>query len=556
MIKNKACPECKANGHDKKDDHLFLHSSGEKYICTKKDYHTSGEFYYEDLDGNPLASSVESKEDDGPIDTSEFSAASIRDIPKDIVSKFGVKVEFHTGSGEPLRHYYPITTNRGKTIVAWKVRDLPKDFRVKPAVGSTKCDLFGMKQSPFYPDSVLITEGELDAMAALSMLRRTVHNVMCLSIPFGVDNISKILMDNLSFLEGVNNVVFCPDQDDPGKKSVEKAALILPDIRIMQISEKDACDMLKAGKGAEFRDAYGTAKKHIPSSIVMAEDIEDEALKPVSHGLSYPFPGLTNLTYGLIPRQIIGIGAGPGAGKTFFTKALQQWILFEHHKKIGIFSLEETPAQTMRSLGGMIIGKPVHLPDCEYNESELRDAIRSMHGLVHIYDHQGYREWQDIERNIIYMAHQGVEVFFIDPLSALTAHLSAADANTYLNGAMFSLSKLVQTMPISIIHVNHLNNPSTGADHGAGGKVYGSQFTGSRAMWKFSTDIWGLERNQYAEDPSERNTTKLVLLKNRLSGVSGSIRMRYDHKSGRLEELGGKAFVPVTPSEELEDAFK
>jgi hypothetical protein len=103
---------------------------------------------------------------------------------------------------------------------------------------------------------------------------------------------------------------------------------------------------------------------------------------------------------------------------------------------------------------------------------------------------------------------------------------------------MFVISKLTQSLGISVIHVNHLNNPASGADHGAGGKVYGSQFTGSRAMWKFSTDLWGLERNQLADEIYERNKVKLVVLKNRLSGVTGAVHLKYDADKGRLEELG------------------
>ena len=84
--------------------------------------------------------------------------------------------------------------------------------------------------------------------------------------------------------------------------------------------------------------------------------------------------------------------------------------------------------------------------------------------------------------------------------------------------------------------MNHLNNPQGGKDHGAGGKVYGSQFTGSRAMWKNSTDMWGLERNQLAEDPDEKNMLRVVVLKNRLSGVTDSFQLRYNKGKGILEQ--------------------
>jgi twinkle protein len=176
-----------------------------------------------------------------------------------------------------------------------------------------------------------------------------------------------------------------------------------------------------------------------------------------------------------------------------------------------------------------------------YDPDQLRAAMESLRGLVYIYNHKGYRDWMDVEHAMMYFISLGIENIFIDPLSALTAHLSSSDANTYLNNAMFVMSKLIQSSPVNIFHVNHLNNPSTGKDHGAGGKVYGSQFTGSRAMWKFSTDLWGLERDQLSDDPLEKNTVEVVIIKNRLSGQTGRVRLRYNNKTGTLAEVGPSA---------------
>lgn len=533
---NKPCVKCQELGHDKTGEHLYLMLDGVTWGCARN-YHDP---YYE-VDGQevtkPGGKSVAIPD---TVDVSKFKADVIRDIPKAIVEKYDIKVEFDTGIGEPIKHYYPITIKRGSEIVAWKVRTLDKKtFAVVPAVGKNKVDLFGMRSSDFTPNTIIITEGELDAPAAYTMMYKHVKQLMCLSLPFGAN--IKAVLDNLDFLKQADDIIFAGDMDDPGKQIVDDLSIALPGIRIMQYSEKDPCDMLLEGKAAEFRDAFGNAKVHKPTSIIEVSDIEDEALCPVPWGLSYPFKGLTKITYGLPTKAIIGIGAGPGTGKTSFIKAIETHIIFEHKQPIGIFSFEETPAQTLRSLAGYMIGKPVHLPDCQYDERKLQIAIHQLKGLVYIYNHKGYRDWSDVEQCMTYFAQLGVKHQFIDPLSALTAHLSSSDANTYLNNAMFTMSRLTQALDMSIFHVNHLNNPSTGKDHGAGGKVYGSQFTGSRAMWKFSTDLWGLERNQLADDKAERNKTKLVILKNRLSGVTGVVNMKYNHDTGQLEEVGATA---------------
>ena len=48
----------------------------------------------------------------------------------------------------------------------------------------------------------------------------------------------------------------------------------------------------------------------------------------------------------------------------------------------------------------------------------------------------------------------------------------------------------------------------------------------------------GLERNGQADDPAERNTTYVRVLKNRFSGLTGlACRLLYSRGSGRMNEL-------------------
>lgn len=537
--RNKPCPKCREVNHDKTGDHLYLMLDGITWCCVKDEYHESGEFYYE-KDGKEVNGPGQEPEfPDGTVDVSQFGPAQIRKIREEYIDRYEIKVEFsQTTKDEQVKHYYPITQGRGREIIGYKVRTVAtKGFSVVPSVGSKKVDLFGMRSSQFAPRCIVITAGELDAPAAYQMLNKHVQKLMCVSLPFGDTNL-KSLLDNRDFLDEADDLVFAGDQDGPGKAVIEKISMILPGIRIMQYSEKDPCDMLTNGKEAEFRDSFGRARKHKPASIIEVEEIEDEAMVKVEWGLSYPFDGLTKMTYGLMPSSIIGIGGGPGSGKSTIMKEILTHLAFHHKRRVGLFAFEEKPSQTLRSLGGHIIGKRVWLPDCVYDEDKLQAAIQSLRSRVAIYNHKGFREWEDIEAAITYMITDGVTDFFLDPVSALTVHLDSGDANTFLNRAMYFLSLTVQQYPINFFHFNHLNNPKTGPDHGAGGKVYGSQFTGSRAMWKFSTDLWGARRDQYAPDPDEKNTIYLGGLKNRLSGEHNEVKLRYNKTSGKLEEVG------------------
>ena len=54
---------------------------------------------------------------------------------------------------------------------------------------------------------------------------------------------------------------------------------------------------------------------------------------------------------------------------------------------------------------------------------------------------------------------------------------------------------------------------------------------------QLSDFVIGLERNGQAEDPVERNTTHIRVLKNRFSGITGPAgHLLYDNETGRQHE--------------------
>jgi twinkle protein len=447
-------------------------------------------------------------------------------------------VECDEAIGTHKRYYFPVT-KKGK-LVTYKFKDLTIPKKAKGHFGRLHSgikdvDLFGSEAYHLTPETIVLTEGELDACAAYHMLRTRFKKVHCVSIPDGAN--PKDIARQKAFFDKARNVVICGDQDEPGREFVKKACRILPKVRVMEFSgEKDACDMLLKGKQIQFVDAFVNAKVYKPSSIVTSSDVKEEAMIKPEWGLSYPFEELTRLTYGFRDYRVIGIAAAPAAGKTCLIRALQEHLVFQHNIKIGIIGLEESPAEQQRELASFVMNKPLHQPDCEYNEKKLSKVIDSFDQKVFFFDHKGDQEWESIIDTMRYMEAYGIRCVFIDPLSALVMHLEPSEANTYLGRAMSEMKKLKDQTGLTIFHINHLNNPKHGPDHGAGGKVYASQITGSKAMWKFSTDIWGLERDQYAEDPEERNTSRLVTLKYRKPSKFGSFKLLYDEATGTLKE--------------------
>jgi twinkle protein len=536
---NRQCPECLKLGHDKDKDHLWLMKDGETWCCDRTQYHP---VYYEkdgeSLDVNVSGDTGGRKGKLSDSDVEQLKSASVRGIPLDVCERYGFKVEYDQATRSEKKYFWPVT-KKGK-CVTWKFKDLTKDKGAKGHFGRLQngikdVDFFGMNSYHLTPQYLLITEGEFDAASADVMLRHKYKKLKCLSIPDGSSG-HEIFARLKSELDVAQFVIFCFDQDSAGQKLLTKACSLYSTAKVMTFSEKDANDMLREGKQTEFIDAFENAQRYKPSCIVTSNDVKEEAIKRIEWGLDYPYKSLTNLTFGLRPRRVIGIGAGPGAGKTALVRGIQTHLMFNHKEKLGVFGLEETPADQQREMAGYIMNKPLHLPTCNYKEDDLRGVIETFDDKVYFYDKEYYETWDDIMDAMRYMNTLGVKFFFIDPISSLVARLNASDGNQYLNNAMDSVVAFLQRTDSTLFYTSHLNNPQTGPDHAAGGKVYAGQFTGSRAMWRYSTDMWGCERNQYEEDIVKRNTMKLVVLKYRKPSQPGNLYLHYSDETGILSE--------------------
>ena len=532
---NKPCPKCIELHHDTKGDHLWLMKDGITYCCNKP-YHP---IYYERdnnevQESNGVDNSMVNLYD---VKTLPFFGSIERKITKETHEVFKVRTELSEEDGRPVATYYPETI--GGKLFGYKVRRLPKSFSSLNNGTKGTPDFFGQFRSPKSGKKVLITGGEEDAMAAFQMLkgRYPDNDYAVVSLPRGEDTSLATVSENLEFLRGFEEVIIATDMDTVGRKALGNIATVVGEkARVLTISEKDCSDMLVKNKAKEFVNAYYNPREYRPSQIVSVEDIIDKAAEIVPWGLSYPFESLTKMTYGMKQEgEIISLGAGPGSGKSTFVRHIQEQLMFVHGEPIAVFDIEEKATGALKHLIGGIMNKPIHKPDCIYDVEEAKRIGNSLSGKVYFYD--GLTEdWAEVKDHIRYFASKGIRFYFIDPLSALVEHLNASEGNQELGKIMRDMRRFRVEQGLTFFSVNHLNNPSGGKDHGAGGDVYGGQFAGSRAQWKYSTALWGLTRNQLAETQEERNLCKISIIKDRLGGNTGSFFLYYNSLTGKFED--------------------
>ena len=304
IIGDEPCPSCRAKGKDTTGNHLIIYSNGGKY-CNRCKY--------------IVRPGVKSEEEPGYTKESVETIINLpsRGIPERRISEeattfFDIKITVSEEDGSTVTaHYYPYY--REGTLCGYKKRIIPKKFL---SIGSLKgaVAFFGQHKYSGGGKRLLITGGELDAAAGWDMLKQKYPQMMpqVVSLPKGEASLSAF-KDNIQFISSYENIIIATDMDDAGRKIAKDIASLLGrKALIMTYPEKDISDMRKHKREAEFIAAFYAARPYRPESVVTVEDVFEEAIKMPTWGLSFPWPSLTRLTYGIREKECYYLGAGVG----------------------------------------------------------------------------------------------------------------------------------------------------------------------------------------------------------------------------------------------------
>lgn len=416
--------------------------------------------------------------------------------------------------------------------VAQKLRFPDKEMMF---IGDTKgAGLYGQHLWRDGGKMVVVTEGEIDALT-VSQLQGNKWPVV--SVPTGSKGAKKALAKSIEWLLKFDSIVLMFDNDEPGMEAVAECATVFPPGRckIAKLPLKDPNEMLQAGRGAEVIDAIWGAKVYRPDGLVEIDEILEAIEKPVEMGLPWCFPTLTKFTYGRRWGEVYGFGAGTGIGKTDLFTQQMAYDLTELSEGVGVIYLEAQPADTGKRIAGKIDGKRYHIPDEDWSIDQLRTTVRSLKGKVTFYDSWGETDWDVVKEKIRYMVvSQGRRLIYLDHLTAMA---DTSNERESLEQIMKEMAGLANELQCIIHFVSHLATPE-GKPHEEGGRVMIRHFKGSRAIGFWSFFMFGMERNQQAENIDERQTTTFRILKDRYTGRSTGevIYLGYDTDTGRLYE--------------------
>ena len=424
-------------------------------------------------------------------------------------------------------------------LVGAKTRSPEKDFRTQGNWKDTV--LFGQNLFTKGGKYITITEGEYDAMSAYQMLGSKYPVV---SIKNGSSAALKDCRASYEYLDSYENIVVCFDADESGIKAANQVAeLFGGKAKVFKHTkdEKDANDYVKFGRNKEFVDRWWSSERFVPDGIVAGSSLWDEVNKPIAPAdCLYPYDGINKLTYGIRFGELVTVTAGSGLGKSQFMREIIWQIISKTEDNIGILFLEESIKKAALSLMSLAANKPLHLPDTVATDEERKDAFDATLGTdrVFLFDHFGSTGVDNIVSRVRYMAKGlGCKYVVLDHVSIVVSAQANGDERKALDEIMTRLRMLVQETGIALFIVSHLKRPdSKGHEEGAVTSL--SQLRGSASIAQLSDMVLGLERNGQAEDPEERNTTHVRVLKNRFCGVTGKASpLLYDHITGRMLEV-------------------
>jgi len=431
-------------------------------------------------------------------------------------------------------------------LAGYKVRRLPKDFS---SIGTVKGGMFGQNLYSGGP-RLVITEGELDAMSVQSAWfkkYKTFYPVVSLRSASSV----KDLIKERDWIRNFNEVILWLDNDDAGREATKEAARIIgyDKIKIAKSNEKDASDLWIKDPDKVLKTIYDSVE-YTPAGILTKDQLWHQ-LEKYNEIESVPYPdymeGLNDKLKGMRFGEITLWTSGTGSGKSTLLREIAIDLLEKTDDKIGIISLEESPAETARKMAGMAINRnpaneEIPIDDLKEGFDRIFDSDR-----VLVLDHQGSISDGSIMDFLEYMCLSGCKYLFVDHITILASEgAEGLTGNEAIDKIMNDLLRLVKKHEVWIGLISHLRKTDNKGRSFEEGKLPSmDDIRGSGSIKQISMDIIAFARNVGSDNPEERNTIKTKVLKCRYTGLTGpSGSLYYDFDTGRLKK-GANEFETV-----------
>lgn len=427
-----------------------------------------------------------------------------RGISQDTMRFFDCKTKIDS-TGKPVSMGFRYAND------AYKIRTLDKKgFYTQGEIG--KAYVYGRDKFAASPRrSIIITEGELDALSFYEVLRSPVVSVKSASTAA-----SDLGMER-SWLNEYERIYLAFDGDEAGRRAAQAVAKLfdpnkLYDIRFPGGSRKDPNDYLRNGERDELAQLFANARRYLPEQIISTfTEFEKVIGETPKSGVAYPWPTLTYMTYGIRTGESVLLTAQEGVGKTEVMHAILHQLLKSTDAAIGSIFLEEPKKRLLQAVAGIDLRRPVHLPDSDVSDAETLEALRRVvqaDERLHVYSHFGSDDPEVILDTIRFLVSARLcRYILLDHITMVVSGLGGDNERRALDYLSTRLEMMVKELDFALIVVSHVNDDGL--------------TRGSRNISKIADLRIDLTRDIQSADPIVRRTMHLMVSKNRFCGRTG-----------------------------------
>lgn len=390
--------------------------------------------------------------------------------------------------------------------------------------------LFGSDRFP--PGSaraITITEGYFDALAVFQMMGSKYPAVAVQSATSAKTECSKAY----DYINSFDKIYLAFDSDEPGQKAADQVARLFDFNKVYLVpldgKYKDPNGYLEAKEEKLFEKTWWASRRFLPEGILSSyaefdNVIDSDVAKPA---VPYPFGKLQELTYGIRNGELVLFTAQEGIGKTEVFRAIEYHLLKTTDSNIGIIHLEENKARTLKGFVGYELARPVHLPEFSLSKGDLKKTLRDVtvrDERLHIYSHFGSDDPDIILSTIRFLAGScNCKYIFLDHITMVVSGLQGEDERRALDYISTRLAMMVEELDFTLFLISHVNDE---------GKT-----RGSRNIAKVADLRVDLHRDITSENDIIRNTTNMLVSKNRYAGRTGPAgQLYFDIDTYKLDE--------------------
>lgn len=393
--------------------------------------------------------------------------------------------------------------------------------------------LFGLHTIDSRKKKLIITEGELDAIAAWVMYGLK-YNVV--SILHGCNSVKRDLQKHLDLFDSHDLIVLCLDNDSEGQIAAKTALKAFPPGKVknclLPANFKDPCELLKQDEGALFRSAIDNAQYLTISGFVEKQEGIERTIKYLlnidntRNFFTTGYKALDDLCGGFRSGEVFTLVGGTGIGKSSVSfnlsvKALEQriqtlFLPFEMGYEVVCTRLLEIYLKEQLLT---VDNKKITIP-----ETKLREKLNILTDTLHVHDQCGGMPTKKLI-NIIefYCRIYELDLVVLDHIHAAVNNFDdnkGTNEVRIIDNLIAELKRIAVNLNCCILLVSH---QSKSKNDPFDNKADLSRIRGSAGIGQNSDLVLGITRDRNS------TITKISTLKaHRLFGIHGEIFLEFN----------------------------